>query len=292
MINFHNSTPQTNEFNSLVKLLGQGDGTEIAQFEIAKDRMFFINPSLRLETYELYYIVKGKLQFGDTIFTTFDYIDVNHITESYGLKALEDTVFISFSSNTGEFDNTSKFNRVLEEKLEAIQQKDHYTYEHCIRVKSLAFEIGEHLKLSDTDIKHLVIAAYFHDVGKIKTPDSILNKAGSLTDHEYDEMKQHVQLSHDIVEEAIVSDVAAILVLHHERLDGSGYPKGLKGDDIPYLGKILAVLDSYDAMTTDRVYKKGKDTETAIKELYSLSHQYDISIVKALDEIIHKKKFL
>lgn len=78
-----------------------------------------------------------------------------------------------------------------------------------------------------------------------------------------------------------------MILRHHERLDGSGYPKGLMEDDIPLSGRILAVVDSYDAMTTDRVYKVGKDSKTAIKELYDLSHQYDDSVIKALDEIIH-----
>lgn len=289
MINFFKSTTQTHEFTSLVKLLGQGDNTEILQFEIEKGKRFFVNPSIRPETYELYYIVSGKIEFGDKLYKAYDYFDVDYITESHGFKAIEDTVFIYFSSNSGEYDHAKKFNNFLVEKLEAVQSKDHYTFEHCTRVKSLAFEMGKHLNLSDTDTKKLSIAAYFHDVGKIKTPDVILNKKGALTDLEYDEMKEHVRCGHDIVLECVEKDVADILVLHHERLDGSGYPKGLKDAEIPLLGRILAVIDSYDAMTTDRVYKKGKDPVTAIKELYSLSHQYDQKIVKALDEIIHRR---
>lgn len=289
MINFKRSTTQTKNFQSRVNLLGQGDGTEVCQFEIAKDKVIYVNPSIRPETYEFYYIVKGKLEIDKQVYSALDYFEVKHITESYGLKALEDTVFLSFSSNTGEYDNSEKFTKAITSKLEAIQSKDHYTYEHSLRVKDLAFEMGAELNLKDTDIKHLVIAAYFHDVGKITTPCEILNKPGRLSEEEYIEMKKHVSMSFEIVEDAIESCVSDILVLHHERLDGSGYPRGLKGDEIPLLGRILAVIDSFDAMTTDRIYKKGKDNETALAELLSLSHLYDETIVKALKNVINKR---
>ncbi|MBI9012349.1 MAG: HD domain-containing protein [Clostridiales bacterium] len=92
-------------------------------------------------------------------------------------------------------------------------------------------------------------------------------------------MKKHVIHGYDIIKESLDIEVAGLLILHHERLDGSGYPKGLKDTEISLLGRILAVVDSFDAMTTDRIYKRGKDYETTLKELYSLSHQYDIEIV-------------
>lgn len=289
MVTFYKSSTQTTNFKPLVNLLGVGDGTEIIQYELGQNSMFFINPSLHPETYEFYYIVKGQIAFQDNLYNQYDYFDVKHTTENYGLKALEDTILLFISSNTGEYETANNFNEILTEQLESIQAKDHYTYEHCRRVKRLVIEIGQYMNLKDSDLKTLTLAAYCHDVGKIKISNGILNKPDKLTYKEYATMKKHVIYSFDIVRDSIDKDVADLLILHHERLDGSGYPKGLKNEEIPLLGRILAIADSYDAMTTDRVYKQGKDTETALKELYELSHQYDIEIVKILDEIIHKK---
>lgn len=289
MVNFYKSSTQTTNFKPLVNLLGVGDGTEIIQYELGQNSMFFINPSLHPETYEFYYIVTGQIEFQDNIYNQYDYFDVKHTTENYGLKALEDTVLLFISSSTGEYETANNFNEILTEQLELIQVKDHYTYEHCRRVKRLVIEIGQFMNLKDSDLKTLTLAAYCHDVGKIKISNGILNKPEKLTFEEYTTMKQHVTHSFDLVKDSIDKEVADLLILHHERLDGSGYPKGLKDEEIPLLGRILAVVDSYDAMTTDRVYKQGKDTEIALKELYELSHQYDIEIVKILDEILRKK---
>lgn len=289
MVNFYKSTTQSSNFKPLVNLLGVGDGTEIIQYELGKNSMFFVNPSLHPETYEFYYIVKGQIEFQDNIYNQFDYFDIRYTTENYGLKALEDTVLLFISSNTGEYETANNFNEILKEQLESIQVKDHYTFEHCRRVKRLVIEIGKSLNLNDSDLKTLTLAAFCHDVGKINISDEILNKPDKLTTDEYSSMQKHVTYSFDIVKDTIDNDVAELLIMHHERLDGSGYPNGLQGEEISLLGRILAVADSFDAMTTDRVYKKGKDVETALTELYELSHQYDIEIVKILDEIIHKK---
>jgi len=289
MVNFHKSTTQSTNFKPLVNLLGVGDGTEIIQYELGQNSMFFVNPSLHPETYEFYYIVKGQIEFKDNIYNKHDYFDIRYTTENYGLKALEDTVLLFISSNTGEYETANNFNEILNEQLESIQVKDHYTFEHCRRVKRLVIEIGNFLNLKDSDLKTLTLAAFCHDVGKINISDEILNKPDKLTSDEYSTMKKHVIYSYDIVNDSIDKDVAELLIMHHERLDGSGYPNGLKGEQIPILGRILAVADSFDAMTTDRVYKKGKDIETSLTELYELSHQYDIEIVKILDKIMHKK---
>lgn len=289
MINFQKSTTQIKNFKPLVKLLGSGDGIEITQYEVGKNSALFIKPSIEISTYEFYYIVKGKIEYKSTIYSQNDYFDVEYINKDFALKALEDTIILFISSNIGEFENASNFNNVLLKQLESIQKKDHYTFEHCLRVKRLVISIAKVLKLNDTELKNLAFAAYFHDVGKIKIDDKILNKLGFYTEDEYSQMKKHVTYSYDIISEAITSEVADILLLHHEKLDGSGYPKGLKGDEISYLGRILAVVDTFDAMTTDRVYKKGKDTDTAIKELYSLSHQYDINIIRVLEKVINNQ---
>lgn len=290
MINFYNSTTQKQNFKPIIKLLGSGDNIEITQYEMGKNSMFFIKPSLKSTTYEFYYIVNGQVEYNNNLYSKNDYFDLIYSDQDHGIKILEDTVILYIASDTGEFENANRFNELLIEQLEVIQKKDHYTFEHCKRVKRLALSVGKALMLKDTDLKNLTLAAYFHDIGKIKISDKILNKPGSLTLNEYDQMKMHVTHGHEIIAQAIDQNVADILVLHHERLNGSGYPKGLLGKDIPLLGRILAVVDSYDAMTSNRIYHIAKDTKTAIKELYELSDQYDQEVVKALSQVVLSKK--
>ena len=286
-INFKKSPIQEEGFEPIVKLLGSEDNIEITRYEVGKNSMFFVNPTLQKGTYEFYYIVSGKVLYNNKEYCANDFYEVYNIKEPFKIKALEDTVILFISSRAGEFSGALEFNENLVEQLEAIQAKDHYTFEHCRRVKRHVYDIGEYLNLSDGDIKNLVLAAYFHDVGKILIPDHILNKPGKLTKEEYDLMKTHVIHSETIIQENLGKEISDILILHHERLDGSGYPKGLK--DIPLLGRILAVVDSFDAMTRDRVYKKGMKKEAAIKELLDLNHQYDETIVKILEKLTVRK---
>jgi len=133
---------------------------------------------------------------------------------------------------------------------------------------------------------NILLAANFHDIGKISITDEILNKPDKLTLDEFNIMKSHVNNSYDILSESISPQVIEILMQHHERLDGSGYPNGLKGNQISLSGRILAIADSFDAMTTDRVYKLGKTADLAIEELPNLSNLYDQSIVEVLKLIL------
>ena len=285
-INFTEPNVQKKDFNPIVKLLGSEDNIEITRYELGINSMFFVNPSIQMGTYEFYYIASGSIIYNNKEYSTHVFFEAYNIDEPFKIKALEDTVLLFISSRSGEFSNADEFNENLVNQLESIQNKDHYTFEHCRRVKRYVHDIGEYLELADGDIKNLVIAAYFHDVGKIMIPDTILNKPDKLTSVEFDLMKTHVTHSEKIIKEVLGAEISDILVLHHERLDGSGYPKGKK--NIPLLGRILAVVDSFDAMTTDRIYKKGKSPEEAISELLLLNHQYDQKIVKVLEKLIIK----
>lgn len=287
VIVFNKSTTQENEFQAVINLLASGNNTEIIQSEIGKNGMIFILPPKDICVFEYYYIVKGQVEYDNTIYCQCDSFDASKITQGHAIKALEDTVLLCISSSMGGFERSYNFNKVLTEQLKCIQKKDHYTFEHCKRVKELAFDVCKKLNLNHNELKDIVLAAYFHDVGKIQIIDDILNKPDALTADEYTQMKEHVVFSYEIIYKAINSEIADLILLHHERLDGSGYPKGLVGEHIPLSARILAVVDSYDAMTTDRVYKVGKDSKTAIQELYDLSHQYDHKVVQALDQVIH-----
>lgn len=150
----------------------------------------------------------------------------------------------------------------------AIDAKDHYTQGHSARVSQLSLLIGQAIGLSPEDLKDLDVACLFHDVGKIKTPDSILLKPAGLNKPEYEEMIQHVQDGADILNKApSLRKYIPAVRHHHERQDGKGYPDGLKGDSIPLFAAIIAIADTFDAMTTDRPYRKALSTEEALREM-------------------------
>lgn len=157
--------------------------------------------------------------------------------------------------------------------LMKLRRFDDYTYTHSLNVSVLAISTGKSLGLSDEDLRVLGLGTMFHDLGKTHIPGNILNKPGKLTDEEFAIMRNHPALSGQIIEEQNlkVDDlVYKIARNHHERIDGSGYPDQLKGDDIPYLVTICALSDVYDALTSDRVYHKGRAPYAALKVIYSL----------------------
>jgi putative nucleotidyltransferase with HDIG domain len=159
--------------------------------------------------------------------------------------------------------------KVLVGLVTTVDNKDHYTRRHSEDVCELAVALAGRLGLSHETQRALRIAALLHDVGKIGVPDHILRKPGALTEEEFEAFKQHVVIGRLIIKEIPdLSEVIAAVATHHERLDGSGYPDGLKGDQIPLLGRILAVADSYSAMTIDRPYRKALTLGEAVAELH------------------------
>ncbi len=153
----------------------------------------------------------------------------------------------------------------------AIEARDPYTAGHDSRVSKYATLIAKKLGISEKDIDCLQNASELHDIGKIETPDSILLKPGALNHIEYDIIKQHPKKGYEIISNvSFLKKEAKIILSHHERYDGSGYPNSLKEDEIPLLSQILSIADTFDAMTTNRIYKPAKSKEEALKELESL----------------------
>ena len=171
----------------------------------------------------------------------------------------------------------------------AIDEKDPYTRGHSGRVAKYSMIIGESLGLNMEDLDRLRISALLHDVGKIGVDDRVLKKPGKLTDEEFDLMKQHTIKGANIMRPvAQLKDVLPGIELHHERLDGAGYPYGLKGDEIPLMARIIAVADTLDAITTNRPYQSAMDLEYAMERIRSLSvARFDPDVVAALESAIH-----
>jgi len=161
-----------------------------------------------------------------------------------------------------------------------VEAKDSYTRGHSDRVSEYSELIGKRLGLSDSDLKTLKIGSLFHDIGKIGIPDSILLKTTGLNDDEYSEIKNHPAIGAHILSNAtIFKDMIPIVKHHHERFDGTGYPGRLKGIDIPYLARIAAIADSFDAMTSRRSYRDSLPLDAVKNELIKNSGtQFDPEI--------------
>jgi putative two-component system response regulator len=156
---------------------------------------------------------------------------------------------------------------VLFSLAKAIEAKDTYTQGHTERVANLSLAIGRKLNLSPQDMTALSYGGVMHDIGKIGIPNSILNKPGKLNDEEWSMMKQHPIIGSGIGKPLEKNLGAALQVIrhHHEKMDGSGYPEGLKGEEIPVVARIVGIADIYDALTTDRPYRKALGREKAIE---------------------------
>ncbi len=164
----------------------------------------------------------------------------------------------------------------------AIEVKDPYTYGHSERVTDYAMSIAQKLLLSEVDCRNLKYAAALHDIGKIGIARDVLNKRGKLSEEEYKHVKTHPELGDSIIEPvSFLQAPRQIIMHHHERFDGTGYPNGLKGEDIPLGARILCVADSFEAMTSDRPYREALPVCEAVKELeVNAGAQFDPAIVK------------
>lgn len=149
-----------------------------------------------------------------------------------------------------------------------VEAKDPYTSGHANRVEKFAVELAEAYHLPFESVQNIRTASILHDIGKIGINDSILNKAARLSQEEYHEIMRHPSIGADIISKVdFLKDITTIVKHHHERFDGKGYPDGLHGDEIPIEAAILTIADSYDAMTSDRPYRKALTQEEAFEEL-------------------------
>ncbi len=178
-------------------------------------------------------------------------------------------------------DGKSYRNAIIKTLMSTLYEKSTETEEHAERLKTNCYAVGKELKLSAKEIDELTLLAMLHDIGKVGIKESILKKPRSLTQNEWEEMKKHPEIGFRIVQNIPeLSSVAELILYHHERWDGKGYPKGLSGNAIPLLSRILAVSDAYDAMISDRVYKKAISKEAALDELKrNAGTQFDSEVV-------------
>ena len=170
-----------------------------------------------------------------------------------------------------------------------VEAKDAYTRGHSDRVSAYSYLIGKYLDLPDEELKKLKLGGLFHDIGKIGVPDSILLKTEKLTDDEYSEIKNHPSIGAHILSNAsMFQDIIPIVKHHHERYDGKGYPGKLQGENIPYLARIAAIADTFDAMTSKRAYRDPLPLEVVKAEFEKNSGtQFDPKLVPVFLDILN-----
>ena len=187
--------------------------------------------------------------------------------------------------------SNSEKSRVVDMLLAALAERDYVAQGHVERISELCRQMAEALNLQESQKRNLLLLSKIHDLGKIGVPDEILNKPGSLTRKEFERMKTHVNIGFNIASRAkeLVS-VAPFILHHHEHWNGSGYPDGLKEEEIPLECRILGIIDAFDAMTNDRPYHKGVSVEEAIKEIRKCAgKQFDPYLVDKFIEIVTKE---
>ena len=171
---------------------------------------------------------------------------------------------------------------------DAIEAKDPYTRGHCQSVATIAVRTGKHLGWTGPMLDPLRYAALLHDVGKIGIPDNILLKPERLLPEEFEVIQRHSRIGSDLVSRiASLRSIAPIILHHHERFDGRGYPHGLRGDGIPLAARIIGVVDALDAMTSPRPYRQAVNRSQALAELHRCAgSQFDPAVVAAVTSVV------
>lgn len=190
--------------------------------------------------------------------------------------------------------NYDIYQDIINSMVATLEAKDLYTYGHSTRVAEMAYALGKILGMTEKELKQIHIAGDLHDIGKIGVPDSVLNKPGKLELNEWELMKKHPFIGYNILSKASTfKDISEVVLYHHERWDGKGYPKGLKEEEIPLASRILAVCDSVDAMKSDRPYRKSISDEICREEINkNKGTMYDSQIAECMlrnwDNVVNK----
>lgn len=202
-------------------------------------------------------------------------------------------IFISHQNYNGRSEQEDMLLNTVLSLAKTIDARDQYTAFHSHNVADYARNIAKELGLKQGEVDSIYLAGLIHDIGKIATPDHILQKEGGLTEEEYAIMKKHSEDGYQIIKDMKRFEelgISAIIRHHHERFDGKGYPQGLKGTEIPLGARILGVADAFDAMTTNRSYRQKLSIETATDELQRYSGtQFDPAAAKAFLKVLKRE---
>lgn len=260
------------------------------------DDFAVLMPHTDLATAEVFW---ARVQEGFSEYNMDQANDYDRIYVSHGI-ATKDYPDIQLESVQKLAEENMNKHKLLERKsshssiVESIKQSMHArsqeTEAHSERLADLSKMVGLKMALSQTEISELALLATLHDIGKIGVNDQILNKPGKLTDEEWTQMRKHTEIGYRIaMSSPELISIADYILTHHEHWDGKGYPQGLSGTAIPLISRILSVVDAYDAMTKDRVYRKAMSKDHAIEELKAnAGSQFDPTVVGVFIEILER----
>ena len=216
---------------------------------------------------------------------------VNRKENAYYKNNLEKIIEQKVRTNLSlEEEKIKNYEETILALVNMVEIRDSYTSGHSLRVANYSKLIVEKLGLSQKEIDIVYQAGILHDIGKIAIPDSILLKPNALSDFEFNLMKKHAIMSYEILNKIpMYKDLSLYVKHHHERYDGTGYPDGLKGDEIPLYSQVMAISDTFDAMTTSRIYKPRKNKDEAINELKSLANiSFEKNLLDVAIEVFEK----
>lgn len=268
-----------------LQLLYSSGSTELSFMHLNRDMRFFIVPNeASSPASEVYYVLGGRLSFHHQdqtiVLSEGDYIVAEGLERAVAFHGLTDVTMVYFSSQPS-FNDVGQDAEKLMQLADSIEQKDGYTADHCKRIQDFSLRTAEAMGLSHDRLYLLNYGAYLHDVGKAKLPEGLLQKPGKLTSEEWTVMKQHPTMGRELLENSFLQEVGEIIEQHHERLDGSGYPRGLQSLEISLEAYIIAVADTFDAMTTDRPYRAALPVSHALAELRTYADQhYPLEVVE------------
>ncbi len=221
------------------------------------------------------------------------------LSESVKKRVSEGIQYLYTNADSPQFADTSAkitkdlmraidSNSALAVDISTLKTSDEYTFKHSVDVATMSMIIARNQKMSEQDVYHIGIAGLLHDMGKSKIPSEILNKPARLTDDEFAIMKKHSELGYMILKDKKdFNDAISLAVLqHHEKMDGSGYPFGYKEDKIIPYAKILSIADVYDALVTERPYKKSLSQRVAVEMIMSMSGELDITAMRSFLESV------
>ncbi len=272
-----------------LQLLARRPGIEVMVQKMTEGATVLLSPSATKESLEFFHVLYGSVCLrttdGPRILIPGDSFYTDWLECSVQIEVLKPSTLL-YVSNAPLFNDLNDRQEKLQTLLQQVDSKDRSTFVHSKHVLFYSMKLATRLERSQDDLNDLANAALFHDIGKCYVPDEILKKPAILSDDEMTVMKKHPLDSGRILEPVFGKRVADIASHHHERLDGSGYPFGLKKDQMSMESRIISVADCFDAMTSERIYnKRRKDKKTAVEELLHDSERYDQVVCTALKEL-------
>jgi HD-GYP domain-containing protein (c-di-GMP phosphodiesterase class II) len=189
-------------------------------------------------------------------------------------------------------ESSSLYSKIIDAMKATLFEKSEETEQHAERLKYYARKMAERMNLSENEKNDIELLAALHDIGKIAIDDRVLKKPGKLTKQDWTEMKKHPEAGYRIaMSTPVLRPIAGYILSHQEHYDGNGYPSGLSGEEIPLLSRIISVVDAYDAMTQDRIYRKAMSHAAAVKELKIFAGtQFDPKVVDTFLELLEEER--